>query len=331
MRASPRSLWIALFACNWVVHAEVQPGQLSPAQHDTRASIEGSAGWSCVADRKSANGIMIRETTLRGVPAILRMPSVVTEPPVLLWHGFGPPETPSDLMKALPLDEVPAVKVYLGLPLLGTRAPPGGSEEIGRRQAQDYVTLLFEPSVIGAANELPGIADELKVRQCLGATEGIGLFGFSAGGSAVLIALAEKRVRVRAAVVVNAPANLESAIAALEHATGRKYQWTPRSARIAERADAVRRSAAIGSDRPPPALLVFHGADDSIVTPNGATALGQALRPFYHDANYDERLRVTIAPGVSHKWTDPAAVDAVRASVADWFNRFMREPAPAQR
>jgi hypothetical protein len=28
---------------------------------------------------------------LAGVPAIVRMPSSVTKPPVILWHGFGPP------------------------------------------------------------------------------------------------------------------------------------------------------------------------------------------------------------------------------------------------
>ncbi len=43
--------------------------------------------------------------------------------PIVLWHGFGPPASEQALMEALPLDEVPAVKVYLGLPMFGSRAP----------------------------------------------------------------------------------------------------------------------------------------------------------------------------------------------------------------
>jgi hypothetical protein len=41
----------------------------------------------------------------------------VTKPPIVLWHGLGPPASEGDLMSALPLDDVAAVKVYLGLPL----------------------------------------------------------------------------------------------------------------------------------------------------------------------------------------------------------------------
>jgi hypothetical protein len=37
-------------------------------------------------------------------------------------------------MEALPLDDVPAVKVYLGLPLFGARAPSGGPGELVQLQ-----------------------------------------------------------------------------------------------------------------------------------------------------------------------------------------------------
>jgi hypothetical protein len=71
---------------------------------------------------RAADDVMTVQTTLAGVPAILRIPKVVRKRPIVLWHGLGPPASESELMKALPLDDVPSVKVYLGLPLFGARA-----------------------------------------------------------------------------------------------------------------------------------------------------------------------------------------------------------------
>jgi hypothetical protein len=51
----------------------------------------------------------IVETRLATVPALMRVPVKVTQPPILLWHGFGPPASERALMQALPLDEVPAI------------------------------------------------------------------------------------------------------------------------------------------------------------------------------------------------------------------------------
>lgn len=98
-------------------------------------------------------------------------------------------------MNALPLDDVPAVKVYLGLPLFGSRAPPGGIKELGRRQAEDFAMLLFKPVVVGAADELPSVVAALRQRGCLAAGQPVGLMGFSAGGAAVLVALMRARLR----------------------------------------------------------------------------------------------------------------------------------------
>jgi predicted esterase len=260
-------------------------------------------------------------TTLAGVPAIVSVPKQVTKPTILLWHGFGPPASESELQRALPLAEVPAVKVYLGLPLFGARAPAAGEKSVGERQKEDYGAQLFEPSVMGAVNELPAVVKALRERKCLGAREPVALFGFSAGGAAVLSALAEHKVPVRAAVTVNAPTGLKASIDALERATKRPYTWTPATRALAERSDAVSRAADLATAHaqfgPPPALLIFHGADDTVVKPDGAIALRDALLPFYRSE--PERLRVVIAPGVSHDWTG----HNLDATVAEWFNRYL--------
>jgi pimeloyl-ACP methyl ester carboxylesterase len=261
------------------------------------------------------------QVTLNGVPAILRVPRVVTKRPIVLWHGFGAPNSEAELMKALPLDDVPSVKVYVGLPLFGARAPALGDESIAQRQAQDYGSQLFEPAVLGAAQELPAVVRALRQRKCLGSDGEIGLFGFSAGGTAVLYALVKRDVPVRAAVTINSPVGLTASIDTLERATKHQYAWTAHTRELAEHSDAIRHAAQISAGTP--ALLLIHGADDTVVTPEGATFLRSALQPFYHQSGGDKRLQLLLEPGVSHDWTQPRARSDLRAAVADWFNSYL--------
>jgi predicted esterase len=279
--------------------------------------------FSCTANGHAADDIMTVRTTLAGVPAMLRLPRAIRKPPIVLWHGLGRPADEGELMSALPLDDVPSIKVYLGLPLFGARAPSDGAESLERRQAEDYASRLFQPVVVGAAKELPAVLKALRERKCLGQNDEIGLFGFSAGGTAVLIALSEPGVPVRAAITVNAPIGLSAAIDAMERVTKRPYVWTESARQIAEHTDPIRRAARIASSDPPRALLLFHGADDTIVTPSGAVSLHEALQPYYQRSGNEQRLKLTIASGVSHNWTEPRPLQELRTSVADWFNRYL--------
>jgi predicted esterase len=280
-------------------------------------------GAACAAGGEALDGSVTLRTTLAGVPAILRVPKVITKPPIVLWHGFGAPASESELLQALPLDEVAAVKIYLGLPLFGARAPSGGSQTLAQRQVADYASLLFEPVVMGAAKELPSVLAALRNRQCLRADEKIGLFGFSAGGAAVLFALAEREVPVQAAVTLNAPTGLSESIEAVEHATKHPYVWTPSTRQLAQRSDSILRAADIAAGEPPPALLIFHGAADEVVRSRGTLALQDALRPYYDKSGNSERLQVVMAPDVSHDWTEPKALKEVRVLVANWFNQHL--------
>jgi dienelactone hydrolase len=263
----------------------------------------------------------ILRASLAGVPALIRVPKVVKKPSIVLWHGLGPPGSEAELMTALPLDEVPAVKVYLGLPLLGARAPAPGTDSLGQRQAKDYALRIFEPVVVGAARELPRVLVALQQRKCHGASGKIGLFGFSAGGAAVLVALTEPNIPVGVAVTVNAPAGLSSAIDALERATQQPYAWSEPARQLANRTDPVLHAREIATTQPPPALLLLHGAEDAVISPTGSAALEKALRPLY--AAHEDRLSLLIVPGVSHNWTAAATLDQTRRQVADWFNRYL--------
>jgi predicted esterase len=248
------------------------------------------------------------------------VPATVTKAPIVLWHGFGPPASEAALMDALPLDDVPAVKVYLGLPLFGKRAEPGGVDALKRRQETDVALKVFEPVVTGAAKELPSVLRALQKDGCATSGEKIGLFGFSAGGAAVLYSLAERDVPVGTAVVLNASIGLSASVAAYEHATGKTYAWSDAARNLARRTDAIGRARDIAAGHP--ALLIVQGASDTMLTPELATSLQGALAPLYEDRDAD-REQLMLLDGLSHNVTDAAEIDDLRRRIGGWFNRYL--------
>jgi hypothetical protein len=49
---------------------------------------------------------------------------------VVVWHLMDPPRTEAAFAAALLLAGLEAWRTYLGLPLSGSRMPPGGAEEL---------------------------------------------------------------------------------------------------------------------------------------------------------------------------------------------------------
>jgi predicted esterase len=275
---------------------------------------------SCRALAASADPVATIETTLAGVPAVLRVPKTITKPPIVLWHGFGPPASEQALMEALPLDDVPAIKVYLGLPLFGKRAEAGGVEALKRRQASDFASQIFTPVVVGAAEELPAVLKALRATGCMARNEKIGLFGFSGGGAAVLLALAEHDVPIGRAVVLNASTGLSASIGAFERATGKPYAWSDAARALARRTDAAGRAGDIAAGHPPVALLIVQGTADTTLTPQRAIDLHAALKTKYA-ARDVQRLQLILADGMSHNVTDAGSIGDLRKWVGGWFNR----------
>lgn len=281
------------------------------------SSLSGAAG---VCTPASTHAVRSTAIELAGVPARVRVPARVSAPPIVLWHGFGPPASEDALEAMLPLDEVPAVKVYLGLPMFGKRAPkdPG---LLARRQKENLATGVFEPVVMGAARELPRVIAALRRQGCLQPGQGIGLFGFSAGGAATLYALAERDVPVQAAMVLNASTGLSASVAAYERVMGKAFAWTPQTRALARRSDAVARAADIA--RGTPSLLIVQGAHDGVMDANDARALYRALAPHYA-GEAASRLRLDIVEGLPHVIDKPGDIARVRALASAWFLRFMR-------
>jgi dienelactone hydrolase len=165
----------------------------------------------------------------------------------------------------------------------------------------------------------------------------VGLFGFSAGGAAVLFALAEHDVPVGSAVILNASTGLSASIAAYERALGTPYAWSDTARDLARRSDATARARDIATGHPPPALLIVQGTADDMLTPQLSVGLNATLEPLYA-AGDAQRLQLILANGMSHNVTEASSVDGLRKWVADWFNRYLDAagsgidvPVPASR
>lgn len=294
---------------------------LSLLAHVARA--ESNDEFNCTATSATEQSPAVVAATLGDTPALIRIPARIRQAPIVLWHGFGPPDSERALMEALPLDEVPAVKVYLGLPMFGSRQLAGGMNELVRRQSEDLATLVFEPVVMAAAKELPAVVRALERRDCIERGGHIGLFGFSAGGASALYALAEADVPIDVAVTLNASTGLTASVNAYERATKGSYTWTDAARRLAHRSDAVSRSKDIAARSPPPALLLIHGKDDAMLTAETAIDLHAALLPLYRQASATQRLQLTVVPGLAHGWINTGDVEALRSSIAAWFHTYL--------
>lgn len=283
--------------------------------------------------------VMVR--ALAGVPVVLRPPEQPLQdgekaPLLLLWHGFGPPANEQALAQALPLFSVPAWKAYLGLPLLGSRLPEGSVDELLRRQREDWLLNLFLPIVDKAVHELSRVIAALRQELGLAHNSPLGLFGFSAGGTATLLALAESQEQFAAAAVYNPATDVSANMAAYEKSVG-PYHWTDSSREAAQRLDLAARAPAIARGKQPPALLLLAGAQDETVPPEHSARLYTALRPYYEQ---EDRLSLDIIPELHHHIgpfpNEPFPVPVTDANPVDqrltiWFQRYLTSRSPEER
>jgi hypothetical protein len=127
-----------------------------------------------------------------GVPYVALPPETAPEgaPLVVAWHLHDPPRSETAMAAALPLDGLPAWRVYLGLPLSGSRLPEGGLEAFFQLGYQDAVLKVFDPTCRQAVEELPSALAAL--RQALPVADGpLGLVGGSIGALVAQSVLAE--------------------------------------------------------------------------------------------------------------------------------------------
>jgi pimeloyl-ACP methyl ester carboxylesterase len=240
-----------------------------------------------------------RTGTAAGVPYLAVPPSEGTANPglVAVLHGLDPPNSEETMAATLPLEDVPAWRVFLGLPMSGKRAPEGGPEEIMRRASEDALMNVQAPVMEQAADELPGAIDELRRQLGLEEDAKVALVGTSAGAGAILKALADSDVQVVAVALVNPVSTARAAIEAGERVFGMEYEWTDESSAKAEELDFIQRAGEIAARDGQPAILIIQGEDDDEAFVRSSDELEQALSKEYR--NPDD-VSLTKVKGLAH-------------------------------
>ena len=124
-------------------------------------------------------------------------------PLVVAWHLLDPPRTEAAFAAALPLDGLDAWRLYLGLPMSGSRTPEGGFDAVFEMMGQDAPGLVHGPIHAQAVAEAPAAIAEVRERAGIADGVPVGLMGGSMGGAIVAELLATRAVDARAAVLLN--------------------------------------------------------------------------------------------------------------------------------
>jgi pimeloyl-ACP methyl ester carboxylesterase len=264
-----------------------------------------------------------------GVPFVAVQPARADEaaPVVIAWHLMDPPRSETAFAAALPLAGLDAWRIYLGLPMCGSRLPEGGLDELMRLGYEDAVLNLQGPISAQAAAEFGPAFAELRERFRLGSGP-VGVMGGSLGAAAAQLVMTEGDLEVAAAVLVSPVVQLYEAVEALGRRFGVTYPWSERSLEVARRLDFVARADEFAGD---PAVLLVVGEDDDVSGfRQPASRLQAALA---QRASQPERVRLTVVPGMGHELAEepgiepapqiPAAAEVDRLAV-DWFARHLR-------
>jgi dienelactone hydrolase len=269
-----------------------------------------------------------------GVPFVALPPAGgprASAPVVIAWHLLDPPRTEAAFAAQVPLRGLDAWRIYLGLPLSGSRLPAGGWDELMRLAHEDAVLNLHRPIVYGAAEELgPALVD---LRRRLGIDSGpMGVMGGSAGAAVAQLVLAEAGLEIAAAVLINPLVRLRQVVDVISRRFGVSYPWSDESSAVADRLDFVARAGESGDDDRRAAVLVVVGEEDDACFREPAADLVAALRR----SEAASPAGLVIVPGMAHPLTDEPGIEPApqspQAAVVDglavrWFQRYLSLPA----
>lgn len=252
--------------------------------------------------------------TAAGVPYVLVPPTTRRPgaPVVLAWHLMDAPRTERAFAAALPLDGLDAWRVYLGLPMTGSRSP--GVAELQQRGRDDAVLRIYGPVAEQALAEVRPVLDALRPTVGDGP---LALVGGSMGAAVVQLVLAEAELDVAAVVLVSPLVQLRPVIERAAATYGMTYTWTAASTAVADRLDFVARA---GELRAP--VLAVVGAEDTEPFHTSAGALVAGLDGAELVIVDGMAHALAVEPGVEPApQTEHAAV--VDAHAVAWLRRHL--------
>jgi dienelactone hydrolase len=288
--------------------------------------LVGTAG-AATDDRR-----ILETVSVGDIPVLISTPvSISTKTRlVVLFHGFAPPENPERLAEAMPLDGTPFIGAYVNMPMVARRLPPGGADELRRVQQDDFVNGLYFRSIAGAAEELSSVVSYVEKKYHVQTERGIGVFGFSAGGSAALLALTESKVSIASIVVVNAPLSVRQDVGVWERELQRTFVWDEKSEGAAKRFDVLTHVRAIAERKPRPAILIMQGDKDEHLAVQPALDVAAKLNVAY--GQDESMVQMRILSGISHNFGLAAKQDRglnisdgkqIRDGALAWFARWL--------
>jgi pimeloyl-ACP methyl ester carboxylesterase len=254
-----------------------------------------------------------------GVPYLAVPPRDPDRAPVVVaWHLMDPPRTEAAFAAALPLEGLNAWRIYLGLPMSGSRLPAGGVEELAQLGYEDAVQRLHGPVITQAIEEFGAAWPELRATLDLGDVP-VAVVGGSVGAAVAASVLVESDLSISAAVLVSPLLQLRAAVDSMAAQFGLSYPWSDRSAAIARRFDFVARAPEIVAHGQPAVLLVVGEDDDVDGFRKPAEELHRRLEATYADRT---RVELMVVPNMAHALAaEPGIEPAPQTSQARTVDR----------
>jgi pimeloyl-ACP methyl ester carboxylesterase len=249
-----------------------------------------------------------------GVPFTALPPAGPGPAPLLVtWHMLDAPRSDAAFAAALPLTEVPAWRVHLGMPMCGARMVNGSMDAAIELAMRDVVLGYLAPFVHQAADEFPAALSALRSQLPL--DDGpIYLLGGSLGGTVALEVLTNPPIPVAAAAVVNPAIRIRSVVPLVPSPT--PYAWTTEATAAADHLDFVTRAPGLTAP-----LLIVSGALDHPILRADAADLAATL---------GDQATLTTIPDLPHPLADEPGIHpapqlptakAVDTALTEWFLR----------
>lgn len=254
--------------------------------------------------------------TAAGVPFTALPPAGDGAAPLIVtWHMLDAPMSNAAFAAALPMNDLPAWRVHLGMPMCGARMVDGSMAAVLELVREDPLMSYLYAFVRQASEEFP--AALASIRAQLPVDDGpIGVLGGSLGGAVALRVLADTDIPVFAGAVVNAAIRMRSVVSLFPG----DYPYDTESEKAVDDLDFVARSGAIAGRAP---LLVVSGELDHPPLRADALRLVDAL---------GKRSDLLSIPGLAHPLADEPGIDPapqlplarqVDAGLTAWFRTHL--------
>ncbi|WP_035282688.1 hypothetical protein [Actinokineospora spheciospongiae] len=254
--------------------------------------------------------------TAAGVPFTALPPAGGGAAPLVVsWHMMDPPRSDAAFAAALPMLDLPAWRVHLGMPMCGARMVDGSTDAIVALMREDALMSFLHPFVRQATEEFPAALASIREQLPVGGGP-IGVLGGSLGGAVALRVLAETDIPVAAGAVVNAAIRMRSVVDLFPG----EYAYDAESTEVVDGLDFVARAGAIAGRAP---LLVVSGELDHPALRADAVDLVDAV---------GERAELLSIPGLAHPLAEEPGIEPapqlpqareVDAGLTAWFRRHL--------